>query len=139
MSDKTSFYPELARDIAPPAGRLGVLLPGLGAVSTTLIAGIHLIGKGLALLVYDPEVRLSSLLGANRKFIETHVPHIGGLIRDDLDAVVNDSDVLVVGLNDKQTIEALKRLARPDQVLIDVVHIGEHAGMGAGYVGLSWR
>src|SRR6202166_2323532 len=48
MSDKTSFYPELARDIAPPEGKLGVLLPGLGAVSTTLIAGIHLIGKGLA-------------------------------------------------------------------------------------------
>src|SRR6478609_2520629 len=34
--------------IAPPAGRLGVLLPGLGAVSTTLIAGVHLINKGLA-------------------------------------------------------------------------------------------
>jgi myo-inositol-1-phosphate synthase len=48
MSDRTSFYPELAKEIAPPAGRLGVLLPGLGAVSTTLIAGIHLIGKGLA-------------------------------------------------------------------------------------------
>src|ERR1700693_61877 len=48
MSDKTSFYPELARDIAPAQGRLGVLLPGLGAVSTTLIAGVHLINKGLA-------------------------------------------------------------------------------------------
>src|SRR5207244_10933622 len=48
MSDKTSFYPELAKDIVPPAGRLGVLLPGLGAVSTTLIAGIHLITRGLA-------------------------------------------------------------------------------------------
>jgi len=48
MSDRTSYYPELAKDIAAPAGRLGVLLPGLGAVSTTLIAGIHLIGKGLA-------------------------------------------------------------------------------------------
>jgi GDP-mannose 6-dehydrogenase len=107
--------------------------------SPLVLLAEYLIGKGLALLVYDPEVRLSSLLGANRKFIETHVPHIGGLIRDDLDAVVNDSDVLVVGLNDKQTIEALKRLARPNQVLIDVVHIGEHAGMGAGYVGLSWR
>ena len=48
MSDKTSYYPELARDIAAPAGKLGVLLPGLGAVSTTLIAGVHLINKGLA-------------------------------------------------------------------------------------------
>src|SRR5215813_825375 len=48
MSDRTSYYPELAKDIAPPKGKLGVLLPGLGAVSTTLIAGVSLIGKGLA-------------------------------------------------------------------------------------------
>ncbi|MGH9369085.1 MAG: inositol-3-phosphate synthase, partial [Thermoanaerobaculia bacterium] len=48
MSDRTSFYPELARDIAPAGGALGVLLPGLGAVATTLVAGVHLIGKGLA-------------------------------------------------------------------------------------------
>jgi myo-inositol-1-phosphate synthase len=48
MSDQTSFYPELAKDIASPEGKLGVLLPGLGAVSTTLIAGVALINKGLA-------------------------------------------------------------------------------------------
>ena len=48
MSDRTSFYPELAKNIAPADGPLGVLLPGLGAVSTTLIAGVHLIRKGLA-------------------------------------------------------------------------------------------
>src|SRR5438876_3551225 len=48
MSEHSSFYPELKRDIAPAEGKLGVLLPGLGAVSTTLIAGVHLIRKGLA-------------------------------------------------------------------------------------------
>ena len=48
MSDRTSFYPELAKSIAPAEGKLAVLLPGLGAVSTTLIAGVHLIRKGLA-------------------------------------------------------------------------------------------
>ena len=48
MSDQTSFYPELAKEIAPAKGRLGVLLPGIGAVSTTLIAGVNLINKGLA-------------------------------------------------------------------------------------------
>ncbi len=36
------------KNIAPAEGPLGVLLPGLGAVSTTLIAGVHLIEKGLA-------------------------------------------------------------------------------------------
>ena len=48
MSDRTSFYPELARTIAPAQGKVGVLLPGLGAVATTLVAGVHLIEKGLA-------------------------------------------------------------------------------------------
>jgi myo-inositol-1-phosphate synthase len=48
MTDRTSFYPELEKKIAPATGRLAVLLPGLGAVSTTLIAGVHLIQKGAA-------------------------------------------------------------------------------------------
>ncbi|HEY7113401.1 MAG TPA: inositol-3-phosphate synthase [Thermoanaerobaculia bacterium] len=48
MTDRTSFYPELAREIAPADGPLGVLIPGLGAVATTLVAGVRLIEKGLA-------------------------------------------------------------------------------------------
>ena len=36
------------KEIAPADGRLGVLLVGLGAVSTTFIAGVHAIRKGLA-------------------------------------------------------------------------------------------
>jgi len=34
--------------IAPPKGKLGVLIPGMGAVSTTFIAGVELVRKGLA-------------------------------------------------------------------------------------------
>jgi myo-inositol-1-phosphate synthase len=48
MSEHSSFYPELTREITPVEGKLGVLLPGLGAVSTTLIAGVYLVNKGLA-------------------------------------------------------------------------------------------
>ena len=46
MSDH-SRYPELEKSIAPAEGRLGVLLPGMGAVSTTLIAGVQLVRRGL--------------------------------------------------------------------------------------------
>ena len=42
MAKETPF------DIAPPDGKLAVLLPGLGAVSTTFIAGVQAIRKGLA-------------------------------------------------------------------------------------------
>ncbi|MGA7391346.1 MAG: inositol-3-phosphate synthase [Terrimicrobiaceae bacterium] len=48
MSEQTSYYPELAKEIQPAGGRLGVLLPGLGAVATTFIAGTLLARKGLA-------------------------------------------------------------------------------------------
>jgi len=98
----------------------------------------HLIGKGLALLVYDPDVRLSSLLGANRRFIEQHLPHIGALMRDDLATVVAESDVLLVGSSNKQSFEAVQRLAGPAHVVIDLARPGPRADMKAAYTGLAW-
>ena len=51
----------------------------------------------MQLQVYDPEVHLSSLLGANRRYIESHLPHIGNLLVPEIDKVIAGSDVLVVG------------------------------------------
>ncbi|HUP10173.1 MAG TPA: nucleotide sugar dehydrogenase, partial [Caldimonas sp.] len=98
----------------------------------------QLIGKGLSLLVYDPEVHLSSLLGANRRFIEEHLPHIGALIRRDMAAVTAVSDVLLVGSTDKATLKELRRLAEPRHVVIDLAHIADASDIAASYVGLAW-
>ena len=43
-----SAHMKSPQEIASPAGRLGVLLVGLGAVSTTFIAGVHAVRKQLA-------------------------------------------------------------------------------------------
>lgn len=48
MNELRSFEPHPTRVIAPAQGRLGVLLPGMGAVATTLVAGVHLINKCFA-------------------------------------------------------------------------------------------
>jgi GDP-mannose 6-dehydrogenase len=106
--------------------------------SPLVLLAEHLLGKGFSLLVYDPEVHLSSLLGANRKFIETHLPHLGQLIRKDLDMVAGESDVLVLGLNDKKTLQELKRIARPDQIVLDLASVGPSSDLRAQYVGLCW-
>jgi GDP-mannose 6-dehydrogenase len=98
----------------------------------------HCIGKGLQLLVYDPDVHLSRLLGANRRFIQSTIPHIDGLIRPDIESVVRDSELLVVGLNDPGTTAALIRLARPDQRLLDLVCLPHTDGLRARYEGLCW-
>jgi GDP-mannose 6-dehydrogenase len=98
----------------------------------------HFFGKGLNLLVYDPEVHLSNLLGANRRFIEQHVPHIGKLMRSDLESVVAESEVLVVGLAEPRIFEVLKRSVREDHIVVDLVNIPERETLRGHYLGLCW-
>jgi GDP-mannose 6-dehydrogenase len=106
--------------------------------SPLVLLAEHLIGKGLSLLVYDPEVHLSNLLGANRRFIETHVPHIGALMRREIEEVIRESELLVVGLHDAGTLEALARLVRDDQIVLDLVNLPDRAGLRGKYIGLCW-
>jgi GDP-mannose 6-dehydrogenase len=106
--------------------------------SPLVLVAEQLIGKGMQLTVYDPEVHLSRLLGANRRFIEQHIPHIGALLRADLESVVADSDVLLVGLDDKRLVAELRRLVRPDHLVLDLVRLPELADLPASVEGLSW-
>ena len=98
----------------------------------------HFIGKGCTILVYDPEVHLSNLLGANRRYIEQHLPHIGSLIRNDIAEVIAGSDVLVVGLGDAGVVAALAQHTRPEQTIIDLVNIADRRALRGEYVGLCW-
>jgi GDP-mannose 6-dehydrogenase len=98
----------------------------------------QLIGKGLSLSVYDPEVHLSRLLGANKRFIEQHLPHIGQLIRSDLAEVVQASDVLIVGSIDQEVLARLRGLLRRDHTLIDLAHIPQPETWPCAVEGLCW-
>ena len=98
----------------------------------------YFIGKGLTVRVYDPEVHLSRLLGANRRFIEQHVPHIGSMIHGDLDSIVAESELLVVGLNDPKTTEQLANCVRDDHIVIDLVRLPESVRVRGQYQGLCW-
>ena len=67
-----------SRQIAPATGRLGILLAGLGAVSTTLIAGVHAIRKGLAAptgsLTQMGTIRLGKRTDGRSPLIKDFVP-----------------------------------------------------------------
>jgi GDP-mannose 6-dehydrogenase len=96
------------------------------------------IGKGLNVLVYDPEVHLSRLLGANRRFIEQHLPHIASLMRGDIESVIAESELLVVGLSGAPIFDALARHVREDQIVLDLVNIPAERGVRGKVVGLCW-
>lgn len=106
--------------------------------SPLVLLAEHFIGKGLTLQVYDPEVHLSRLLGANRRFIEQHVPHLGSLMRSDIEGVVAESDLLVVGLSDAGIFEALAQHVREDQMVLDLVNIPRRERLRASVTGLCW-
>jgi GDP-mannose 6-dehydrogenase len=106
--------------------------------SPQVLLAEQLIGKGLGLLVYDPNVHLSNLLGSNRAFIERHLPHIGALIRSDLAEVVANSEVLVTSMNDAATLDALAQLLTPEHVVLDLVGIPARERLPGRHVGLCW-
>jgi GDP-mannose 6-dehydrogenase len=106
--------------------------------SPLVLMAEHFIGKGLSLSIYDPEVHLSRLLGANRRFIEQHLPHIGSMIRADIESVIAESGLLVVGIAPAGVRDALERLVRPDQTVLDLVNLPNRAKVAGRYEGLCW-
>ena len=106
--------------------------------SPLVLMAEHFIGKGLSLLIYDPEVHLSRLLGANRRFIEQHLPHIGTMIRGEIEGVIDGSDLLVVGNGSPDVCNALERLCRSDQIVVDLANIPDRSMLKGRYEGLCW-
>jgi GDP-mannose 6-dehydrogenase len=98
----------------------------------------RLIGKGYDLRIYDPEVSLSRLLGANKRYIEQTIPHIASLLVSDGGDLVRHGDVVVVGLPGPIALEPLKQHIRPGQVVVDLVGISRHELPAVDYLGICW-
>ena len=78
-----------------------------------------LIGKGCDVRIFDPNVRLAALVGANRRYIEKEIPHISSLMCDDIATLVKHAEVIVVGSPGDDAVRALGN-SRPDQVIVDL-------------------
>jgi GDP-mannose 6-dehydrogenase len=96
-----------------------------------------LIGKGYRVAIYDRNVALSHLLGSNRAFIEREIPHINELMRDSVEEVIAESEVIVRTTADAEITRAIAK-APATSIVIDLVGTGM-ADMPAGqYVGVCW-
>ena len=98
----------------------------------------RLLGRGYRLSIYDEDIHPDRIRGANRAFIDEHLPHLGDLLSESLDATLAGSDVLVVTKHTPEVDRIADRL-RDDQVLIDLVGLSVDAGALAGrYAGIGW-
>jgi GDP-mannose 6-dehydrogenase len=106
--------------------------------SPMVILAEALLGKGLALKIYDRNVSLARLVGANKEYIETQIPHLSSLLCDTIDQVVTGSDVLVVGNPDPEFADAVTRCTK-NQIVIDLVRLPIVGAMlEADYRGICW-
>jgi GDP-mannose 6-dehydrogenase len=98
----------------------------------------QLLGKGYDVRIYDANVTLSRLIGANRDYIDARVPHLSQLLGDDIDAVKDHAEVLIVGNKDEAVLAAVKDPG--DRIVIDLVRLpdAEQRRGKPGYVGLGW-
>jgi GDP-mannose 6-dehydrogenase len=97
----------------------------------------RLIGKGYDLRIYDKNVNIASLVGANRDFILNHIPHISRLMVPSVEAVLEHAQTVVIGNKDPDFEDVPKQL-RDDQRLVDFVRIGNQRSGNGKYDGICW-
>lgn len=106
--------------------------------SPLVIMAERFIGKGLKLRIFDPQVNVARLIGANRRFIEESIPHIASLMTTDIEELVRDADVLVVAMKTPDVLAALEAHTRPEQMLLDIAVLPDREAYRASYQGVCW-
>ena len=96
-----------------------------------------LIGKGYTVTIYDEEVSLAKLYGANKRYLDETIPHVTSLMESSVSKVLDKSDLVIVSKKTdyfKKEIEGLGK----DIFVVDLVRIfGDYKGR-PHYEGISW-
>jgi len=97
----------------------------------------RLLGKGYDLRIYDRNVNIASLVGANRDFILNRIPHISRLMVDHVDAILDHAETIVIGNKDPEFRNVPDQL-RDGQSIVDFVRIGDRRSGNGKYDGICW-
>jgi GDP-mannose 6-dehydrogenase len=96
-----------------------------------------LLGRGFKVRIYDPALNLAALTGANRRVIDTKMPHLAQLLTKDLGSAIGQGG-LIVAAQKCATVADLAWLITPRHQVIDVNGWPELRGLPCGYQGLCW-
>ncbi len=95
----------------------------------------RLLDEGYEVEVFDRNVLKAKEVGANRRLLETELKYLGDVLRDDLDAVVEHSDIVVIGNGSKDFADVIERY--PQKTVIDLMRVLPKKSSG-NYVGIAW-
>lgn len=95
-----------------------------------------LIGKGYQLSIYDPDVSLARLVGANKEYIEREIPHISQLMCPTIDDVVESTEVIIIGTKAEEFRQIESKL-KPGMTVIDLARVFDKTSDDS-YQGICW-
>ena len=97
----------------------------------------RLVGKGYDLCLYDSNVNLARVVGANRDYILKTIPHISALMVETLEEVLEHGEVIVIGNGDPKFHDVPSRL-KPHQILVDMMRVPGGEELADRYDGINW-
>lgn len=97
----------------------------------------RLLGKGYDVKIFDRNVNIASLVGANRDYILNQIPHISKLMVQNMDEVLIHADTVVIGNGDRE-FEAVLNNLNDGQTVVDFVRISESVAPDVIYDGICW-
>lgn len=97
----------------------------------------RLLGKGYDIRIYDRNVNLSKLIGANRDYILNRIPHIARLMVDNMAEVLDHAETVVVGNADPEFRTVVDRIGE-GQCVVDFVRVVDKRSEEGKYDGICW-
>ncbi len=98
----------------------------------------QLLGKGFDIKIYDRNVQLSHLVGANREYILAKIPLISKFFVNDSSELIENSEVIIVVNREEEFQDVLSQMST-DKIIYDLVNIDfkEKTTM-KNYFGIAW-
>lgn len=97
----------------------------------------RLLGKGCNLRIYDKNVSLAKLVGANKAYLMNAIPHVTQLMVPSVGDVVEHSDVIVTTSRSPE-YEAVAEKMQPGQILLDMARLPNTDRIAGIYDGINW-
>jgi GDP-mannose 6-dehydrogenase len=97
----------------------------------------RLIGKGYDVKVYDRNVSLACIHGANRDYILNKIPHLSRLMVPTIDEVLGHAQTIVIGNGAAEFTDVPRRISE-GQTVIDFVRVSDSRTVAGVYEGLCW-
>lgn len=97
----------------------------------------YLLGKGKTIKIYDKNVQLSKLCGANKDYLEKHIPHISSLMVETPSEILKTSEIIVLAHKSDEFNDNIDKIGK-GTIVIDLVRGVDLIKTEFNYQGISW-